>query len=157
MSYISMLFFIYLTERRCATAGRASEHENDTNMERQKLLYLFINCHQTRVVHRTSTEEQNHPWRTFVEFCSSKPIPIQWGQNSSESDSPISSPLLAWLPWPFSRGVPLSISKPTPYTEESLCGTEMGEREWGNPLRRTFCWRRCPRLSSTFRIEEYAM
>lgn len=70
---------------------------------------------------------------------------------------PISSPLRAWLPWPFSRGVPLSISKPTPYTEDSLHGREMGEPEWGKPLRRTFCWHRRLRLSSTFRIEEYAM
>lgn len=42
------------------------EHENDTNMERQKQLYLLMNCHQIRVVYRTSTEDQNHPWRTFM-------------------------------------------------------------------------------------------
>lgn len=74
-----------------------------------------------------------------------------------QSDSPYPPLYLRGFPDLLARGVPLSISKPTPYTEDSLHGREMGEREWGKPLRRTFCWHRCPRLSSTFRKEEYAM
>lgn len=90
-------------------------------------------------------------------YVTSEQRPYSYAVRSKffEFDSPISSPSLAWLPWPFSRGVPLSISKLTPYAEDSLCGRETGEREWGKPSRRTFCWRPC--LSSTFTIEEDAL
>lgn len=120
-------------------------------------LNLFVNCPQIyAVVYRTSISGTKPPVQHIV-YVISEQWPYSCAVRSKffESDSPISSPSLAWLPWPFSRGVPLSISKLTPYAEDSLCGRETGEREWGKPLRRTFCWRL--RLSSTFTIEEYAL
>lgn len=158
MSYISMLFFIHLTECRWITAGCTSNHEN-MNMERKKQLLSIC----SEIVLRYTWLYIEHPYQgtkppvQHIVYVISEQWPYSYAVRSKffESDSPISSPSLAWLPWPFSRGVPLSISKLTPYAEDSLCGRETGEREWGKPLRRTFCWRL--RLSSTFTIEEYAL
>lgn len=89
-------------------------------------LNLFVNCPQIYVVvYRTSISGTKPPVQHIV-YVISEQWPYSYAVRSKffESDSPISSPSLAWLPWPFSRGVPLSISKLTPYAEDSLCGRE---------------------------------
>lgn len=116
---------------------------------------LFINCPQIHtVVYRTSLSGTKPPVQHIISFraatlflCGEVKILWVW--------LPYIPPSLVWLPWPFSREVPLSIRELTPYTEDSLCGRGTGELEWGKPLRRTFCWR--PPPSSTFTIEEYAL
>lgn len=120
-------------------------------------LNLFLNCPQICTVLYRTSKSGTKPSEQQLVYVTSEQRPYSYAVRSKffEFDSPISSPSLAWLPWPFSRGVPLSISKLTPYAEDSLCGRETGECEWGKPLRRTFCWRPC--LSSTFTIEEDAL